>query len=123
MDKRTINVLVFLTSEIVCGLYLLWLSSWNGLEWLLPAGIVILFLGAGLLTRKKIIKVINIAFSTTLLLAYFVILSDLLIRRGFIKNLDDPFLLMGFVMHFPAIVFNIIAIIFLTRKQISEQFN
>ncbi|GEM_PF-5660766 len=117
-----IKILLFLISEIICGIYLLWLSSWDGFEWLLSVGIVIIFLGIGLLSLKKIFKVANIIFLIVFLCVYCVILWDLLILRGFIKNLEDPFLLMGFVMHLPVIVFSIIGIIFFTRKKISDQF-
>ena len=73
-----------------------------------------------LLTLKNWIRITHIFFSVSFLIIYFINYYDLLIRRGFITEVADPFFLMGFVVHLPIIVFNIVTIIFL--RKISRHF-
>lgn len=117
MKKLTANLIIFILFEIWFSLYVIRLSLRDDIYWFLLIGIVFLILSFMLLSLKNWVRIINIIFSTFFLGIYFIFYWDLLIRRGFITDVSNPFFLMGFVPHLPVILFNIVAIIFLSRKK------
>lgn len=113
MKRKPIIVTIFVILEIICGFYILFLSSWEGLGWLFPEGIIAIALGFGLLTLKNWVRIANVIFLVIFLFLYFLLFYDLLIIRGFTIDLNNPFFFMTLIMHFPVVLFNLIFIFFL----------
>lgn len=117
MKKLTVSLIIFILFEIWCSLYVISSSLKDDNYLFLIIGVIFLILGFMLFLLKNWVRVINIIFSILFLSIYFILYWDLLIRRGFIVDISDPFFLMGFVIHLPVILFNVVAIIFLSRKK------
>lgn len=123
MKRLTANLIIFILFGILCSLYIVRLSLKDDVHWLLSIGVIFLILSFMLLSLKNWVRIVNVIFSTLFLGTYFILYWDLLIRRGFITEVSDPFFLMGFVPHLPIILFNIVSIIFLSRKKIKVFFS
>ena len=122
MKKLTLGLIIFILFEIWCSLHIISSSLKDGNYWFLIIGVIFLILSFMLLLLKNWVRIVNIIFSILFLSIYFIFYWDLLIRRGFIIEVSNPFFLMGFVIYFPVILFNIVAIIFLSRKKIKMLF-
>ena len=122
VKRETRSLFAFISFEILCGCYVIHLSRSEDINYFLPLGIIFMILSLMLLSVKNWVRILNIIYSSLFMIWYFSIYWDLLIRRGFISEIDDPFLLMGFVIHLPIIIFNFIAIVFLTRKKVKAYF-
>lgn len=117
MKKLTVSLIIFILFEIWCSLYVISSSLKDDNYLFLIIGVIFLILSFMLFLLKNLVRVVNIIFSILFLSIYFILYWDLLIRRGFIVDISDPFFLMGFVIHLPVILFNVVAIIFLSRKE------
>lgn len=119
---QKINLILFIFIESLVGCYVIYIYGKGYFNPLLPIGIFFIVVALLLLLKKHWVRMLNIIYSAVILVAYSIIYWDLLLRRGFITQIDSPFFLMGFIPHLPVIVFNIIAIIFLARKKVKACF-
>ena len=131
MKKYSFSFLVFVIIEIACGFYFLFSSLYSGYLEEMPSlfkidslilyifssllGITFVLLGFGLLMLKNWIRISNITFSVVILCLHVpLIFAPLLIFC------DEPLIGVGYF--FAPTLFNIIAIFFLLREEVKEQF-
>lgn len=108
---------IFYFTQFLFGIYCIYLSnSFGGLFFLMPIGIISIILCLGALIKIKFVIILNILFFAILLVIYAALFFDLLIIRGFIRNLSEGFLLMGAALHVPIICYSIFAFIFMLFK-------
>ena len=122
VKSRANSLIIFISFEILCGCYVMYLYKNENISWFLPLGIIFIITGLALLLAKNWIRILNIAYSSLFLIWYFMIYWDLLIKRGYITEIGSPFFLMGLIPHLPVIFFNLSTIIFLTHRKVKTYF-
>lgn len=108
------KIYILFSAEIILSIYCLLVSFYfKDLFYLIPVGILFLVFSLLVLNRLNFFRILNMVFSFLVMILYFILFFDLLIKRGFINNLNNPFLLMSIFIHLPVILFNSLIFIFL----------
>lgn len=108
------KIYILFSAELILSIYCLSVSFYfKDLFYLIPLGILFLVFSLLVLNRLNFFRILNMVFSFLVMILYFILFFDLLIKRGFINNLNNPFLLMSIFIHLPVILFNSLIFIFL----------
>lgn len=113
---ENMKISIFAIAEIICGLYMVFWSFWEGLHWLRPGGIILALIGIASFKLKNWIRIFNTIFLVTLILLYIFLFFHLLIIQGYIQDVSNPFFLIGLTIHLPVILFSIFGLIFLRKR-------
>lgn len=85
-------------------------------RYLLFPGLISFVLGLGI-TKLKFFRILNFCLCSLVSLFYIVYFYDFLITKGYIREIGNPFFLMGITLHLPIILFNIFFIYFFIKSQ------
>jgi hypothetical protein len=112
-------IIFFIITQISFSLYCFFISwSFPDLSYLVPIGIINIILVCTNIIKRKIVILLNFIFYSLITIFYLYLYFELLILRGYIKDISDPFLLMGAALHAPIFLYGIVVLIILRKRSL-----
>jgi len=100
---------IFTSYCIFMGLYI------NGFFYMFLIGLLNIGTCFLIVSRKRRALIISILFYAMIFLVYTYLVFDMLIVKGFVNHLPDPFFMMGAIIHAPVILYCLVAVIALKK--------